>query len=430
MPASNLTRLTNIALRGLTLVSKFLLIFFLARFLEPAELGLYGLLTATVGYALYLLGFDFYSFTTREILKRERGEWGGLLKSQGALSAVLYAVFLPLLSMIFLKGLLPWSLAGWFFALLVLEHLTQELGRLLIAISEQLLASLVLFLRSGVWAVVVTALMVLEPGSRSLDFVLGAWTLGSLAALLLGIYRINQMKIGGWRKQVDWKWVARGLKVAVPLLVATLAIRGVFTLDRYWFEALVDLEVLGAYVLFIGISNALMSFLDAGVFAFSYPGLIGAYSRRDAAVFNHGLRKLLVQTLVLSATFSVIALLAIGPLLQWLGKSLYLEYQGLFPWVLLATVLYAIGMVPHYALYAQGHDRPIIHSHVSSLVAFIAATWLFLQAWPLLAVPLGLCATFLLNLLWKSVAFCRLTPKQYRSTFLSQVSTRELTNAQ
>lgn len=415
MSTTKLSRPINIALRGITLASKFLLIFFLARFLEPAELGLYGLVAATIGYALYLLGFDFYAFTTREILKRECSEWGGLLKDQAALFALLYIVFLPFLGLIFLKGLLPWSLAGWFFALLVLEHLTQELGRVLIAISEQLLASLVLFLRSGIWAVAVTTLMFIEPGSRNLDFILGAWTLGSMAALLLGIYRINQLKIGGWHKQVDWQWIAKGLKTAIPLLVATLALRGMFTLDRYWLEAMAGLEVLGAYVLFMGISNALMSFLDAGVFAFSYPGLISAHNRQDSLAFRQSLHKLLIETLALSAAFAVIALLLIGPLLQWLGKSLYLEQQGLFPWVLLATLLYAIGMVPHYALYAQGHDRPIIHSHIASLLVFIPATWLFSLYWPLLAVPLSLCTAFLLMLLWKSWAFFLMTPAHYRS---------------
>lgn len=413
MTASKLTRLLNVALRAMTMGSKFLLIFFLARFLEPAELGLYGLVTATIGYALYLLGFDFYAFTTREILKRERSEWGGLLKDQGALSAVLYAVFLPLLCLVFVKGLLPWSLAGWFFTLLVLEHLTQELGRLLVAISEQLLASVVLFLRSGVWAVAVTALMFVEPESRNLDVVLGAWALGSLAALLLGVQRISRLQIGGWHKAVDWRWIGKGLKIAIPLLIATLAIRGVFTLDRYWFEALAGLEVLGAYVLFMGLSNALMSFLDAGVFAFSYPGLISAHSKQDSTAFRQGLRRLLLQTLVLCAGFAVIALLLIGPLLQWLDKPLYLEQQGLFPWILLATLLYALGMVPHYALYAQGHDRPIIRSHIASLLAFIPATWLFSLYWPVLAVPLGLSAAFALILLWKSWAFFRLTPSIY-----------------
>ncbi|MCQ4312612.1 hypothetical protein NAV33_11975 [Pseudomonas stutzeri] len=413
-------RLINVALRGMSLASKFLLIFFLARFLEPAELGLYGLLTATIGYALYLLGFDFYAFTTRELLQRERSEWGGLLKSQGALAAMLYAVFLPLLCLVFLKGLLPWKLAGWFYTLLVLEHLTQELGRLLIAISEQLLASLVLFLRTGIWAVAVTGLMYFEADARTLNYVLAAWTLGGVLALLLGARRVGRLKVGGWHKAVDWQWIIKGMKIAFPLLIATLAIRGVFTFDRYWFEALAGVEVLGAYVLFIGVSSALMSFLDAGVFAFSYPGLITAHSRQDAAAFRHGLRKLLVQTLLLSTIFAVIALLLIGPLLQWLDRPLYIDQQGLFPWLLLATVLYAVGMVPHYALYAQGHDRPIIQSHIASFLVFIAATWLLSLYSPLLAVPLGLSAAFALILLWKSWFFFQLTPSYYRSTRVNQ----------
>lgn len=408
-------RLINISLRGMTLLSKFLLIFFLAKFLEPAELGLYGLLTASIGYALYLLGFDFYTFTTREILKREHHEWGGLLKDQGVLSLVLYALVLPLLSLIFIKGLLPWRVAGWFFTLLVLEHLTQELGRLLVAVSEQLLASVVLFLRTGIWAVVVTALMFIEPASRTLGFVLGAWTVGGTVALLLGIYRLKQLKISGWRKEIDWSWIGKGLKVATPFLIATLAIRGVFTLDRYWLEALAGLEVLGAYVLFMGLCTALMSFLDAGVFAFNYPGLISAYQKQETAVFHQNLHKLLIQTMVLSGVFALIALLLIGPLLTWLGKPLYLDQQGLFPWILLATLLYALSMIPHYALYAQDRDRPIIHSHVAGLVVFIPATWMFSQQWPRIAIPLGLCVAFFLILFWKSLAYFRLTPVQYRS---------------
>lgn len=414
MPAKNITRLINIALRGMTLASKFLLIFFLARFLEPAELGLYGLLTATIGYALYLLGFDFYTFTTREILKRDRSEWGGLLKDQGALSLVLYAIFLPLLSLVFIKGLLPWHVAGWFFALLVLEHLTQELGRLLIAISEQLFASVVLFLRSGMWAVAVTALMFIAPESRSLGFVLGAWTIGGVAALLLCAYRLNQLGIAGWQKKIDWSWICKGLKVAIPLLVATLAIRGLFTLDRYWFGDLAGLNILGAYVLFMGICNALMSFLDAGVFAFIYPGLISAYNKQDSDAFRLGLRKMLIQTLLLTIVFAAISIVLIDPLLSWLNKPLYLEHQDLFQWLLLATLLYAVGMVPHFALYAQGQDRPIIHSHIASLICFIPTTWLLSIHWPYLAVPLGLCTAFALILLWKSWAYFALTPAQYR----------------
>ena len=414
MPKQSLTRFINIALRGITLASKFLLIFFLAKFLEPKELGLYGLLTVTISYALYLLGFDFYTFTTREILKRERHEWGGLLKDQGALSIVLYSIFLPLLSVIFIKGLLPWSVAGWFFVLLVLEHLTQEISRLLITISEQLLASLMLFLRSGIWAVIVTALMFFHADARDLNVVLGAWTLGSLLALVLGAYRLKQLKISGWRKNIDWQWIGKGLKIAIPLLIATLALRGLFTVDRYWFADLASLETLGAYVLFMGISSALLSFLDAGVFAFIYPGLISAHHNKDSVTFRLKLRGLLLQTLLFAGVFAIFALLIIDPLLTWLDKPLYLEHKDLFPWTLLITLLYSIGMIPHYALYAQGLDRPIIHSHIASLLIFFPVTWLLSRYWPLQAVPAGLCIAFLFILLWKCLAFLRLTPAQYR----------------
>jgi O-antigen/teichoic acid export membrane protein len=414
MLARNFLQLSNIAVRGLTLVSKFLLIFFLAHFLEPAELGVYGLLAATVGYSIYLLGFDFYTYSTRELLKRERQDWGALLKAQGALTLILYAMFLPLLSFVFINDLLPMSVFGWFFVLLILEHLNQELGRLLVAVSEQLCASLVLFLRSGVWAVVVTGLMFYKPQMRDLDVVFGAWALGGLAALMLGIFRVRRMKLSGWRQKIDWAWIIKGLKVALALLIATLALRGVLTLDRYWFQELAGLQVLGAYVLFMGVSMALMSFLDAGIFVFIYPRLITAYQQKDAVGFRRGTLKLLLQTVGVSAAFMLIALLAISPLLVWLDKPLYSEQQGLFIWILLATGLYAISMVPHYGLYAQGRDRPIIYSHIASLIIFILATWNFAQYWAHLAVPLGLCVSFFCVLCWKSWSFHRLTPAPYR----------------
>ncbi|WP_308367627.1 MULTISPECIES: hypothetical protein [unclassified Microbulbifer] len=414
MPAHNITRLANISLRGMTLASKFLLIFFLARFLEPAELGLYGLLVATIGYALYLLGLDFYTFTTREILKRERSEWGGLLKAQGALALLLYAAFMPLLLLIFSTDSLPWTVAGWFFALLILEHLNQELMRLLIAISEPLLASLVLFLRSGIWAIAVTVWMFVTPETRNLDAVLLAWALGGLSAFLLAVWRLYRLKIGGWWKRIDWAWIRKGINIALPLLIATLALRGLFTLDRYWLEALAGLEVLGVYVLFMGIANAMMSFLDAGVFAFSYPGLISAFQKQSTDAFRQGVKRLFIQTTGFSLIFAVMALLLIGPLLDWLDKPLYREQQGMFPWILMVAVLYALSMIPHYALYAQDQDRPIIRSHIVSLTVFIPATWLFSKQWPHIAIPLGLCVAFFLILLWKSLAYFRLTPVQYR----------------
>jgi len=231
-----------------------------------------------------------------------------------------------------------------------------------------------------------------------------------MLAVCVGAWRLSQLGISGWQRSIDWQWIIKGLRIALPLLAATLAIRGVFTLDRYWFEALSSREVLGAYVLFMGFCGALMAFLDAGVFAFIYPGLISAHNKGEDAAFRQGMRRLLTQTLALSLGFALAALITIGPILTWLDRPLYIEHQGLMYWLLLAMILYGVGMVSHYGLYAQGKDTPIIYSHIASLPVFVVVTWLASFHWPYLAVPLGLCVAFTLILVWKTYAYVRLTP--------------------
>lgn len=407
--------LINIFLRASTLLAKFLLVFLLARFLTPGEVGIYGLLAATVGYALYAVGLDFYAYSTRELLTRERTGWGGYLKSQAVLCVLLYGGLAPVALVVFAAGWLPWALLPWFVCLLVLEHLNQELMRLLITCGYQLIATLSLFLRSGLWAIVVALMMMLDPAWRTLEHVFQAWVAGAAFGVVAAVWQLSRLGIGGWHASVDWPWLRRGIAVAAPMLVATLSLRALFTLDRYWFQALVDLDTLGAYVLFASISTALVAFLDAGVFAFSYPALIKAYHAHDPVAFVAQLKKLLSHTVLLSLGFVLCALALISPLLSWLDKPLYVEHGSLFPWLLAGTCIYGLGMVPHYALYAQSLDKPIIQSHVLGLAVFVIlgaslSPWL-----GGLAVPVGGGCAFVFILCWKVWSFLRLTPAPFRS---------------
>ncbi len=411
---SKLSRFLNLGVRAATLASRFLFIFFLAKLLTPEDLGLYGLVTATIGYALYLVGLDFYTFTTRELIKLDRSQWGSVLKNQAALSLVLYAVVLPLLLLVCVAGLLPWQVAKWLLVLTVLEHVCQEMSRLFVAINEQLFASLLLFLRQGSWAIVVTALMLVAADFRHLDSVFALWVLAGIVTVVCGLIQLWRLRVGGWHQQVDWSWIKRGLKVAVPLLLATLAVRAVSTVDRYWLQELVGLQAVGAYVVFVGIGGALLAFLDAGVFAYAYPALIKTFHARQPQQYRMQMRAMVRQTVMVTMGFAVLALLVLPYLLQWIGNPVYTQYQLLFPWLLLAMGLNAFGMVPHYALYAQKHDRPIIQSHLWSLAVFVVMTAVVTMWSPLLAVPVGYASSQLFILLWKAWAYWRLTPQPYR----------------
>lgn len=409
MPLPN-KRLLNLALRGSTLVSKFALVFMLAKFLEPADVGLYGLLAATIGYVLMGLGFDFYTYSTRELINTSQAQWAAMLRDQAVFYVITYGVLMPLCLLVFWYEFLPWHLAVWFFLLLALEHVAQELNRLLVAMSQPLWASIVLFVRSGSWSIVAVVWLWANAQQRNLDLVLACWAVGVCLACVLGLWRLQGIGSASLAQPINWAWVRKGIRVALPFVVATLCLRALYTVDRYWLEALGGLEVLAAYVLFVGIANAVLSFLDAAVFTFAYPALVASAGKGDATTFNLQMRKLWQHTAGVCAALAVLALLCAGPVVNWLNRPSYGQHFSMLYWAMLAAVLSAISMVPHYGLYARRHDKPIFISHILSVPVFIMATLMLLPVLSSNAVPAGMAVSFLFLLCVKQVAYQRAGP--------------------
>lgn len=258
-------RAGNVALRMLASGSRFVLIIVLARFLEPAQIGLYGLFAATVGFSVLAIGGDYYTYSQRELITSPRERWSFVLQHQALATGLLYLLLLPPQWLIFGLDLLPTDLLFWFFGLLVVEHVAQEFNRLLVAMHRPLTASWVLFLRLGAWVWILLPILWFEPATRDLTTVFLAWLLGALLAILVGL-RLIWQEAAPWRAYpIDRAWLTRGFKVGLLFLTATLCLKALTTLDRYVVDHLVGTDLLGVYVLYIGISMALMSVLDPAI---------------------------------------------------------------------------------------------------------------------------------------------------------------------
>ncbi|WBQ14345.1 oligosaccharide flippase family protein [Hyphomonadaceae bacterium BL14] len=398
-------RYLNIFLRALTIGIRFLFLIALAKFVEPSEVGYYGLFVASIGYAIYFVGLDFYTYTTREISVNPSIEQGRMIKTQAALSVWLYLIMLPCTIYFLTLTDLPLLLIWYFAPLLMLEHLNQEISRLLIAMSRQLTASVVLFLRQGSWALAAIALMSVSSESRGLLTVMILWSVASAASVLVGCYAVAKLRMNGWRASIDWRWARRGIAVSFGLLLATIAIRGVQTFDRYWLESLGGIEIVGAYVLYIGIASALLSFLDAGVFVFTYPALIRHHRLGEYMQARGVIRNSLIQTTVIVVGFAVTTFAALPILLNWIGNDVYKSNFWLYPWILSATIFNAISFVPHYGLYAFNNDRQIIFSHIAAFGVFIVLTGILSFYFKLFSVLIGLNAAFIVIFIWKTIAY-------------------------
>lgn len=403
---AHLPTFLNIGLRAAILVSKFSFIFAAAKFLPMEELGTYSLIVTTVSYALYLLGMEFYTYATREVIGVGRADQAIVILDQFRFYLISYVVFFLPLLLIFWFGLLEWQWMVIFYLLLLFEHLSQEMTRIIIALGKPLQANLLLFVRAASWSYLALFAFVVEPILRTIEFVLYLWLLSSAVSVIVGAWWLRFVPWSNFfRRSIPQEWVWKGVKAAFPFLLSVLSIRAILTVDRYAVEWLGGLAMLGVYTVYIAICSSMLSFMDAAVFQFFYPELIRAHKNQDMRAFSRLLHRALWQVIAAIA-FCVAGLLMISePIMQFFGKLEYLDNIPVLWWLLLAHSFLVLSYVPQYALYAMSKDRWILAGHLIPLIVFLAMVVLNGNSRGMLFVAQALCVAFLASLIIKILGF-------------------------
>ncbi|EAY9082353.1 polysaccharide biosynthesis protein, partial [Salmonella enterica] len=380
----------SVILRAATLFSKFALVIMLAKLIPGGDVGLYGLLSAAIGYAIFIVGFEFYTYSTREMIAYPREQWGWMLKNQIVLTISVYIMFLPLLYFLYYLGILPVGTEFWFIALLIVEYVSQEINRVLITGRNYLLASIILFLRQGIWCWVVVAIMLMMPSLRNVYTVLIVWLVASGAACIIGGIYIFQFTHKYKGQGINWQWIKKGLKLSLPMLMAALAIRGIFTFDRFAIKDIGGLDVLGAYVFFASMASAVQSFLDTIVISFAFPELSKLAAEKKHEEFWITFKRFLLKTFLMSIFLCICCWLSGLIVLHWLNNQIYDRSYSLFIFLIFSTLIYCLSLIPHLGLYALREDTVIIKSQVVSLIVFIGAIIISIMLEELYMVMVGM----------------------------------------
>ncbi len=378
------------------MLSRFILMFVLAKLLSPTELGLFGLMLASISFCVLLVGADFYTYSQRELLALVPEKWSYVVQQQIYAQLILYLIFSLPLVLIFFFDLLNWQYAMWFFLLLLIEHISQEMIRLLIAMQKQVVASIVLFFRMGFWVIFALPLMAINSELNNLDTIFISWFLGGVISIIIGTFYITKA-IPIWVKvSMDINWIKKGFKVGGLFLLATLCFRGLLTFDRYAVEYLANPEMVGVYFFYIGIILGTYNFLEPAVFSFLYPRMLQAHHSLDIKKFNKVLLELKISTVLISVVLGITIYVLTPIAINWVGKAVYEQYLPHLYIFILIGLVYAIGHIPHYALYAMKGDKWIIIAHVSSLLIFFVAILGLNSLDPIKSVSIAL----LISLLW------------------------------
>lgn len=396
------TSIYNIFFRGLTLVSKFIFILFLGKYsIDETNLGIYGILTTSIALLIYIIGFDFYVFNTREILA-SKADIIAKIKNQSIFHLMAYLIVIPIsLLIVFLLDFLPLEYLWIFMALLVSEHLGQELYRLFTTLEKSVIANIMLFFRSGLWVWVVLVDFYVLNNNIDLNRYITIWTLFSwLSFFVFCILVIKAIEIRNIKyTPPDWKWIGLGMKTASFFFIGSLSFQVIQFSDRFMIDYFYGKKLVGVYTVYAQFVNAIDVFTFSAVTMVAYPRLVKSYS--NSKEYIRIKTKFSKQLIVLSLVLIFIVFIICPFIFEFMGKEAILNELPTFYVLLGGVFLLIMSNVYHYDLYVKKKDKIILKIAVLGMIVNVLLNLILIPKYNIFGSSFATLISFLLIFVMK-----------------------------
>jgi O-antigen/teichoic acid export membrane protein len=391
-------------LRSMTIAAKFALTLFMARYLGLAELGIYGIITSASAVAPVLLGFGVANNLAREAARR-----GAAAVTLPLLQYFLFLVpaYIALLGVSVLIWPQHTSWLCLFALLLFLDHLQTEMFSLMTVAGAAYGANIAYFIRFAGWSLLYIPLALLHPALRNLTVVLVFWLVGCAAACVVSIFFT-----------LRWRWGAAlralpGSKIHLPhkhgsmaLYVGDLANVCFVYLDRYIVGLFLSPTILGVYVLYWSITNALNNVITISIVQIQQGALVKV-AQNSSVPFNAALRNVCLKSSAMALALGAMATVLMYVVVPFLGRELAEAYLPLMFILTVALVLRTLYESTGISFYAYGRDDLILYSVVGVLIVGLCLN-LSLDPWMgIWGAGYALVASYTIGVLARTVMISR-----------------------
>ncbi|PZU79360.1 MAG: hypothetical protein DI530_08965 [Sphingomonas sp.] len=394
---------TSIVLRALLLLGKFAFIVALARYTDPATVGLYALLVTIVTIAIYVIGLEIHTFTTREIVSHDEDGRGAEhiqrhLLTVGGTFLVALPVIYGFGRFLGIAGKFDFALLG---AILLCECLGQELGRYLMVMMRPVASNLLQFIRGAAWMPIpLIALLTMAP-SHTIDTILWSWLVGAAAACIYGLWMIRGF-LGRWQGY-RLAWLGEAFLSARHYFVVALLTQVQYYSDRFIVQRTMGESSVGVYSFYQSFANTMMAFVQTGVVAVLLPRLLRAAKQDDRIVERATLKAMFVWSLALALAISIMLAGGMPFLLGQVRKAAYAGALPVFYMLLLGNLLLIAGIVVHYGLYARRRDADLMRVSLCIIPLGLLINILVIPRFGILGASITFATTALLELAIKGV---------------------------
>ena len=400
-------------LRGISLVIKFALTLFIARYMDFETLGLYGLISASSVMLPGFLGLGLmYTLSRKAVMQRKKEIAGALHYYRHFLLLVYLAV---LIGAIITGIVLNRPVLAVMIALIIFfEHMNLDIYQLLLNLSKPFAANFLHFIRTAGWMLIFMLLALVFPSLRTLEVLLAMWVIGSVIALLGFFWDAR-----GWlwlRKTENLSlktWLTREFRESRTIYATGVAAAINQYAAHFLITAFLGLELMGVYIYFIQVISAMANLIQTGVIQIARPKMIRAHRENNDA-YGDIYSKCLKHAALTAVAMAIVAGPALyGITLYVVEKPLAIEWFPVFWPLLFAFMLGVFNEVNGLVFYSQHIDSLILKFTLIAAIGRTICNAIFIPLLQLWGVTLSaiLVGIFILFLHFRVIKQLNLVPK-------------------
>jgi O-antigen/teichoic acid export membrane protein len=359
MRFGRLTGLFNLAVRSLTLGLRFVLSFYIVKYLGIEANGIYGLAAGAVGSLPGALGWGLNYYTAREVIGLPPREAVARIRDRLVVTlSSLTAATIVAIAAALLSGHSITYVYVLIAALVWLETLALDIHMPLVCLGKATEANTLAFIRLASWVPLIVILGLWVPDSRTIAGVFLAWAVANLLALGALFYVTREWNVRECLKTpIDFSWIKLRLSRSWHIYLSDLGLIGLTYLDRYIVSFVLGLAATGIYTFFWSLTNALQTLVATSVVQLALPVMVSTFNSGNRQAWRTTLRREFLKTIVTSTLLAVAIFAVSEVLLRYLGMQELREYRMLFLAMLGAAVLRSCSDLANIGITSTGGDR-------------------------------------------------------------------------
>jgi O-antigen/teichoic acid export membrane protein len=374
----------NLLLRGFSIVGRFLLVILITYKFAAEELGIFGVFSTSIILGVQLVGFDYYVYASRELLK-DHADRAFIFWNQFLFQLVIYVLATPALLFVFSYEFLDWSYFYIFFLILLLEHISGEQYRLLLLFGKSIQASILLFIKSASWVFFMFLLWQFREAEFYHLFVF--WSLGLVIAIIFGLIHLKDEFKGDFK--FSFEEIKTALKISTPFFLSTIFLKLTEYSNRYIIDAKLGKSDVGVYTLYSNFSTVLSTVVFTLVVMVQYPLLIKTFSNDSSSDQIERADKLLRDSFFSALLFAPLITIGVWVFVSFYKDGVYNNDFWVFVILILMNILICVNYATHYILYAKKRDSILIISYFIGSIVTMSLTFYLIEDYKLMGTAVA-----------------------------------------